>query len=57
MREYPGSPELGTLALELKATGGTTIGYIMAKNIKDPDFKKLKPEDIENYPEYWRKVN
>lgn len=57
VREYPGSPELGTLALELKATGGTTIGYIMAKNIKDPDFKKLKPEDIENYPEYWRKVN
>ena len=57
VREYPGSPELGEIALELKATGGRTLGYILTKDISAPDFKRLKPSDIENYPDYWERLS
>lgn len=57
VREYPGSPELGEIALELKATGGSTLGYILVKEIPAADFKRIKPSDIENYPDYWEKLS
>lgn len=57
VQEYPGSPELGEVALELKATGGSTVGYILKSQIGSPDFKRLKPKDVENYPDYWKEMN
>lgn len=57
MKEYPGSPELGDIVLEIKATGGMTLGYMLAKTISDPDFTKLTKEDVEGYPEFWKQLS
>ena len=58
IKEYPGSPELGQIALPYTDSKNKVVHYIVERNKKkDCDFIALKIDWIENKPEYWEEVN
>ena len=57
IKEYPGSPELGQIALPYTDSKNQIVHYIVERNQKkDCDFIALKMNWIENQPEYWEEV-
>lgn len=58
IKEYPGSPELGQIALPYTDSKNAVAHYIVDRNNKkDCDFIALSKKWVENQPEYWEEVN
>lgn len=58
IKEYPGSPKLGQIALPYTDSKNDVAHYIVDRNDKtDCDFIALSKKWVENQPEYWEKVN
>lgn len=54
---YPGSPELGQIALPYTDSKNAVVHYVVERNQKkDCDFIALSNKWVENQPEYWEEV-
>lgn len=57
IKEYPGSPELGTIALPYTDSRDRVVHYIVEHTRKDCDYLALPKKHIEDNPEYWEEEN
>ena len=57
IKEYPGSPELGTIALPYTDSGDRVVHYIVEHTRKDCDYLALPKKHIEDNPYYWEEEN
>ena len=57
IKEYPGSPELGTIALPYTGNGDRVVHYILEHTRKDCDYLALPKKHIEDNPDYWEEEN
>lgn len=53
IKEYPGSPELGTIALPYTDSRDRVVHYIVEHTRKDCDYLALPKKHIEDNPYYW----
>jgi hypothetical protein len=57
IKEYPGSPKLGQIALPYTDSKNAVAHYIVDRNDKkDCNFIALSKKWVENQPEYWEEV-
>lgn len=57
IKEYPGSPKLGQIALPYTDNKDAVAHYIVDRNDKkDCDFIALSKKWVENQPEYWEEI-
>lgn len=56
IKEYPGSPELGTIALPYTDSRDRVVHYIVEHTRKDCDYLALPKKHIEDNPDYWEEV-
>ena len=56
IKEYPGSPELGTIALPYTDSRDRVVHYIVEHTRKDCDYLALPKKHIEDNPYYWEEV-
>lgn len=54
VQEYPGSPEINSVVLELKTFSNNTKGYILASDIQNIHTKIYSVQEIENFPNFWK---
>ena len=57
IKEYPGSPELGTIATPYKNSCDKTVHYTVTHPTDLGAYLAISKKDIETNPDYWQKVN
>lgn len=57
IKEYPGSPELGTIATPYKNSCDKTVHYTVTHPTDLGAYLAISKKDIETNPDYWAKVN
>lgn len=58
IKEYPGSPELGQIALPYTDSKNQIVHYIVERNQKkDCDYIAILKKHVEDNPEYWEEQN
>jgi hypothetical protein len=58
IKEYPGSPELGQIALPYTDSKNQIVHYIVERNQKkDCDYIAILKKHVEDNPDYWEEVN
>jgi len=58
IKEYPGSPELGQIALPYTDSKNQVVHYIVDRNKKkDCDYIAILKKHVEDNPEYWEEEN
>ena len=58
IKEYPGSPELGQIALPYTDSKNKIVHYIVERNQKkDCDYIAILKKHVEDNPKYWEEVN
>ncbi len=57
IKEYPGSPALGTIALPYTDSRDRVVHYIVEHTRKDCDYLALPKKHIEDNPYYWEEEN
>lgn len=56
IKEYPGSPKLGQIALPYTDSKNAVVHYIVEHPRKDCDYFAIGKKVVEEYPEYWEEV-
>ena len=58
IKEYPGSPSLGQIALPYTDSKNQVVHYVVERNQKkDCDYIAILKKHVENNPDYWEEVN
>lgn len=57
IKEYPGSPKLGTIALPYTNNRGKVVHYIVEHPEKYCDYLGIGKTVVEHFYEYWEEVN
>ena len=56
IKEYPGSPKLGQIALPYTDSKNAVVHYVVDHPKKDCDYLAISKKHIEDNPEYWEEV-
>jgi hypothetical protein len=57
IKEYPGSPKLGQIALPYTDSKNQIVHYIVERNQKnDCDYVAIPKKHVEDNPDYWQEV-
>ena len=56
IKEYPGSPKLGQIALPYTDSKNAVVHYVVDHPKKDCDYLAISKKHIEDSPEYWEEA-